>query len=494
MRLFYSSLFAVIGIGGCVFLPYFSFSFHFFFLTLLISFVSIGLFYFVEKKYKYLPLLIFVSFFSLCLASFSLFIFENKKEQNQELLYGQKVSFEASIDEYPTFRESGFLYVLKPEDPEKLFLSPHTRILYKGSSADVYNFGEKVSVHGVLQKPYEKDKKGDDSPFSYGKFLAKDNIFFTVEYGSLTFLSEGEMSFEGYLYQIRDFLKKPIEKNIQGDEGGLTLGVLLGEKKSLSAETEEMFLYVGLSHIVVLSGYNISILAEYFLKIFGFLGMGASSFLTGGFLLLFVIMVGGGATAWRAFLMTAILLFARKTGNLYSALQALLWAGFGMSLMNPYMAAYDPSFHLSFLATLGILLYGPFLKKFVQKFLPSDFFSEILSTTYAASLFVAPYLLFWMHKISFVSLFSNTVILPLVPILMFAGVLFVLLSLLLPAAAPLLSVIVFIPAWMILFLAKLFLVFPGGAVQTSLSFGGMFFSYVCLFLVFIFVQKNTKSS
>jgi competence protein ComEC len=70
-------------------------------------------------------------------------------------------------------------------------------------------------------------------------------------------------------------------------------------------------------------------------------------------------MTGASATIVRATVMALIVLFAKLLGRESEAIKALFVAGFLMLLVNPMLLLYDPSFQLSFLATLGLLLFSP---------------------------------------------------------------------------------------------------------------------------------------
>src|SRR5690606_6965228 len=107
-------------------------------------------------------------------------------------------------------------------------------------------------------------------------------------------------------------------------------------------------------HIVVLSGYNVTIVAEAFIKALSFVPRlyGYSAGMIG--IVLFAVMAGGGTTIIRASAMAVIALYAKWTGNTYNAFRALIFCGTGMILLNPLTLLYDPSFHLSFMATFAL--------------------------------------------------------------------------------------------------------------------------------------------
>src|SRR3989338_2386576 len=146
--------------------------------------------------------------------------------------------------------------------------------------------------------------------------------------------------------------KKFLEKMnfaIKSPENLLMSGLILVEKASFSQELRKSFVDTGTIHIIALSGYNVTIVAEWFMKLFSFLpknlGIGMGIFT----ILLFVLMTGGSSTAIRAGIMATLVLVARATGRNYDVARALILAGVFMILLNPFVLVYDVSFQLSFI-------------------------------------------------------------------------------------------------------------------------------------------------
>src|SRR3989344_9552327 len=137
-------------------------------------------------------------------------------------------------------------------------------------------------------------------------------------------------------------------------------GMLLGERRGMPEEVTQSFILAGLIHIVVLSGYNISIVAEQVLRFFNLIARKRVALALGAVaIVLFVIMVGAGATALRAGVMGLIAILARVLNRPAAALRALAVAVFCMVLVNPATLLYDPSFVLSVLATFGLVTLSP---------------------------------------------------------------------------------------------------------------------------------------
>ena len=196
-------------------------------------------------------------------------------------------------------------------------------------------------------------------------------------------------------------------------------GLILGES-IFSDELREKFINTGTIHIVALSGYNITIVAEWIMKLFKFLplnfGIGVGIFS----IIFFVLMTGGVSTAVRAGIMAVLVLIARATGRTYDVGRALLLTAVIMIIFNPMILRYDVSFQLSFIATVGVIYFTPKIEKYflwVTKRFGLKMFFCYDSDVY----FVLPFILYKMGNLSLVAIPANILILPFIPFTMLLG-------------------------------------------------------------------------
>jgi competence protein ComEC len=201
-------------------------------------------------------------------------------------------------------------------------------------------------------------------------------------------------------------------------------GLILGEKSSFSQALRQSFVNTGTIHIVALSWYNVTIVAEWIMKLFSQISFISLNFSIGiGIfaILLFIIMTGASSTAIRAGVMAVLALVARATGRNYDVARALVLAGVFMVLLNPFLLVFDVSFQLSFIATIAVILLAPKIEKYFL-WAPERFeLRDIISVTTAAYIFVAPFILYKMGNLSLVALPANILILPFIPFTMMLG-------------------------------------------------------------------------
>lgn len=327
-------------------------------------------------------------------------------------LVGTDVSFEGVVFHEPDRRENSQRLVVNFEDVNILI----TTELYPE-----FFYGDLVKVSGELQKP-QNFKTDIGKEFDYVNYLSKDSIYYNISFAEVDFVESNHgSSFIRFLLKIKSKFLKNIESIIPPPQSSLLGGLLLGTKQSLGEDLQQNFIDTGLIHIVVLSGYNVTIVAEAIMRSLYFLPM-TFGVLVGSFsIVFFAIMTGAGATIVRASIMAILALIARASGNAFHITRALIIAGFLMVLQNPYILYFDLSFQLSFLATVGLIFLSPILEKYFL-WLPKKFgFREIASATFATQIFVLPFILYKMGTLSVIAPITNLIILPLVPATMFFG-------------------------------------------------------------------------
>jgi competence protein ComEC len=320
------------------------------------------------------------------------------------------------VDE-PDKREGSLRLVLQSSAlifPKEVDIS--SKILLTTDLYPEYSYGDKIQMSGLLQEP-QNFTNDLGREFNYKVYLAKDGIFYQMFRPQIELVEKNQGNFfKEKILSFKYAFISHIEQTIPEPASSLAGGLLLGVKQSLGAKILDDFRKVGLIHIVVLSGYNITIVAESLMRFFGFfLRRRIASLLGLLSIVLFAVMVGAGATVVRASIMASLVIVARLTGRDFNALRALCIAGFVMLMHNPKILLFDPSFQLSFMATLGLIYLSPLVLKYIQ-FLPERFgFRELTASTISTQIFVLPLLLYMMGELSLVALPANLLVLVLVP-------------------------------------------------------------------------------
>ena len=348
----------------------------------------------------------------LAIIAFVRFFFFLPEPLLYESAVGKQVVVEGVVSDIPDVRIYNTRFTVTP-----LGEKSHILVIAPKETSVVY--GDRIRAQGLLELP-ENFMTDTGKEFNYERYLHNKDIYFSIKNAEIEYISSGNGSkILFYLFNIRQAFTRSINRVLARPESDLANGILLGERGGFSEEMRTEFVNTGTIHIIALSGYNITIVAENVMRALGFFFAQTVSVTIGGiFVVLFVLLAGAQATAVRAGIMALIMLFARLTGRSYDAGRALVIAGLLMVAYDPRVVT-DVSFQLSFLATFGILFITPKTIEWVM-FLPSRFgFRDVVATTLSATIAVLPLLLYTTGLLSIVSLPANILILPLVSYAMF---------------------------------------------------------------------------
>ncbi|MFZ2523148.1 MAG: ComEC/Rec2 family competence protein [Minisyncoccia bacterium] len=348
------------------------------------------------------------------------------KKSSLENFANKKIIVEGIVVDEPDVREKNTKLTV---EINKLTHTPdfftetkiNEKILVSVPMYPEYFYGDKVRMNLTLEEPKNFSNE-DGRVFDYKGYLRVRGIWYTSRFAKLELLSSGNGNpVKSLLFRVKQAFTDSISKALPEPESSLLGGLLLGSKQSLGKDLLTEFQKTGVSHIVVLSGYNIAIVAKNMMSLFSFLPNNLSFSVGAVSVVLFTALSGGGASATRASIMVLVALFAKQFNRDYKANRVL---GFTIVLMlapNPLLLVYDPSFQLSVLATIGIIFVAPIFEKYFGWVTERFGLREIVSSTVATQFTVLPFLVYNTGLLSLVSLPVNVLILGTIPTTMFLG-------------------------------------------------------------------------
>lgn len=293
-----------------------------------------------------------------------------------------------------------------------------------------YVYGDELEMDTKVTVP-------EISPeFDYAAYLRKDGIYALGQtVGEITVLRSPRNSMLYWLYEAKHWLAGQVNKFLPEPDSALMNGLLLGLRTQLPEEFKEALKYSGTTHIIALSGFNITIIAGFFLWMFGAIPRRYGLVMAGVGILLFVLMTGAASSVVRAAIMGGIMLFAALLHRQRNLTNAIIVAAAIMVAINPLVLQYDAGFQLSVVATIGLVSITPLV---LSKLSPlPTIIKEALATTVAATIAVFPLIVFNFGGFSLFTILANLLVVPLVPITMFVGFI----TLLIYSIAPFLSFI-----------------------------------------------------
>lgn len=346
-----------------------------------------------------------------------------------------------------------------------------------------YRVGDMLSLSGKVSAP--SSFVHETTSFDYERYLRLKSVGSEMFYPAIKYLDH-QNNFMVELKTLRGTLLLLLEKHLTHPAAYLVSGMLFGAT-SFPKDLGDVFRATGISHIIVLSGFNITLLITSILFLLRMTPLIVRVLTTVFFVLMFVVMVGAEASSIRATIMAFISLLALTLGRGYLAKQALMLSLGVMVLIAPEHLLYDTSLHLSFLATAGIVYLVPYFEKLFAGLHGS--YREMFITTLAAYIGTMPYLMYTFGAVSLYALLANMLVLPLVPALMMGGFLVVLFSKTIPLGAAIIGYLTSALSDLLIFIAQVISSLPSASLKVSLSFFGMISTYGLSILIVCFMVK-----
>jgi len=332
---------------------------------------------------------------------------------------GQNVILQGNIIDEPVKRDFSQIFILHIDCIESICdMQDNINARITADRYMEYRYGDNVKVSGKLIMPFNFKSNGGRT-FDYINYLAKDDIYYEIRKSNIEIIShDNENWISSRLFYFKSKFLYNLESVLGEPHSALAGGLVVGDKSSLGKELLDDFRRSGLIHIVVLSGYNITIIASSIRRILSFLPRNISIILGLISIILFGMLVGGGATVVRSCIMASIALFAEFIRRDYDVMRALFLAAILMLIHNPSILLHDPSFQLSFLATLGLIILASPIENRISFITERLGIRSLIASTLATQIFISPFILYIMGQISIIGIVVNIIVLPFIPITM----------------------------------------------------------------------------
>ncbi len=338
----------------------------------------------------------------------------------------RRTAIEGVIDDAPDVRATKILYTVVTSSGKVLVTD---RRMWPR-----FAYGDRVRVTGTLKQPKPTET------FAYDNYLSLFDIYTVMDASFMRVLpspsgrglpagqaglGRGVMSF---LITLRNRFESEINRVYPEPHASLLAGLLTGSRRGMPAHLTLAFKQTGLTHIIAISGTNITIVLSVIGGILFFLPLRWRFLPSIIAITAFTLLVGASASVVRAAIMGILGLVALQTGRLKEGRLLILWTATLMLLWNPKYLWYDAGFQLSFLAVIGLNEFGPILKIWLRR-VPNTFkIRETLTMTIAAQIFAMPWVVYSFGTLSLISPLANILVAPLVPFAMLFGFLGTILS------------------------------------------------------------------
>lgn len=383
-------------------------------------------------------------------------------------LYGQKVEISGIVVKDPDVRAKQTNLTITPRDYEG-------NVLITVGKYPEYQYGDELQIFGKVEEPFETED------FSYKNYLSRYDTYAVMRFPKVEKHESNQGSIiKSSLLAVKHKFQDVLSQSLPEPHNSLLLGIILGLKRSLPNDLKEALVICGISHIVVISGYNISIITKNLLKTRGFWGRRAAFIISLLAVLAFVIMSGAEASVLRAAAMGMLLVLALNVGRVYQVTNALVLTAALMIAQNPKILNFDIGFQLSFLATLGLIYLTPIFEKWLQGVPNFLQFRTNLASTMGAIIFTLPLLIYYFDRVSIVAPVVNVLILWTMPYLMFLGFVNGLVGMIYLPLAKLLGAVTWILLEYMIRVVEFFAHLPFSQTSAQIKFPVIFLYYLLL--------------
>ncbi|MFI5252495.1 MAG: DNA internalization-related competence protein ComEC/Rec2 [Bacteroidota bacterium] len=292
------------------------------------------------------------------------------------------------------------------------------------------SYGKRVSLSGsIIQLPPQRNPY----EFDYRKYLLLNGVYarLNLQNDSDIVVENGQQNvlMATFVYPVRAWINKVLEKQFKGEEEKLMKGLVLGERQEMSPDIKTAFINSGLMHILAVSGFNVGlvVLILYAGLSFFRLPMLGMVIIASLCLIYFGLLTGAQASVMRAVIMAIIFLSAKLFQRKADLLNILAVAAIVLLLIDS-RALFDVGFQLSFMAVAGLAYFYPKIDTFIKRF-PSFLTSNILlryllvsiAVSVAATLGTLPLSAYYFQKVSIAGLGMNVIAVPLSGIILGMG-------------------------------------------------------------------------
>jgi len=280
------------------------------------------------------------------------------------------------------------------------------------NSTQAIEYGDLMQLEVKCRRPKVTEK------FNEEKYLQKEGILAKCE----AVIVGGEVWQEGnifvrYVWSLKRSLRRNLAQAVSEPHASFLAALIIGGAERISPAVNADFRAAGTSHLLAISGYNISLIITIVTGMFATMAIRKSfrALIVFLFITFFVLLVGPEPSVVRASIMGALAILASTVERSANRRNILLLSAVIMNLHNPLLVRYDIGFQLSFAATLGMLYGPPLIEKIIRRLIPWDLVGGILTPTLAATIFTIPIQAFYFGTLSLAAIPANLLLLPLVP-------------------------------------------------------------------------------
>lgn len=245
-------------------------------------------------------------------------------------------------------------------------------------------------------------------------YPARGNAVARVSFAELRVLERGTSPIDA----LRRKFGAGLQSALPEPGASFGMGLLIGQRSNLPQDIADTLTAVGLTHIIAVSGYNLTIIIEAARRLFG----GRSKYQMAAVCItligVFLLITGSSPSIVRASIISTLSIAAWYVGRTIKPLVLLLTAAAITVIANPSYIWGNVSWYLSFLAFFGVVVVAPLVIGRLYRGREPGLVAKILIESLCAEIMTLPYVLYIFGQMSHVSLLANVFVAAFVPLAM----------------------------------------------------------------------------
>lgn len=375
---------------------------------------------------------------------------------------------------------------------------------YKGKKIYLYTkkdennklkYGELIEINGEYSIPSEdRNYKG----FNYREYIKTKKVYGSVKVDSSHIKIIGANKINSIFTlsnRVRNYIITTSNKLLPQKTSSLLVGILIGEKNSISEDIIEDFKISNLSHMLSVSGAHTSyiILGLTYILSKSNISKRWIYLITIFSLVLFMFITNFTPSVTRACFMSIIVLSANL---LYR--KSDIWTSISISLLliliaNPF-AINEIGLQLSYLGTIGIIVFNKSVEELLNKIRINSKISKLLSVTISAQIMIMPIMAYRFNTVSLTFFISNVLASPFLGINIILGFIAIIVSLISFSLAKLLATLLNFTLEMLIFISEFSSKIPLSSIIIKTPYLITIILIYCLVLILNYIYSIYNSN
>lgn len=312
--------------------------------------------------------------------------------------YGQKISLTVRANEDAVYGRNSQItfnaHDARLDDGTKLA----GKIAVSGFGVNAVYHGDEIQVAGKLRE-------------GYGSYQG------SMSYGQMVLIAHHP----SLVAEIRRRFAAGMQSALPEPLAPFAMGLLIGQRATLPEDIKQDLLMVGLTHIIAVSGYNLTIILQASKGLLGKISKRIATFLALAMIGVFLLLAGSSASIVRAAIVSVLSITAGYYGRTFRPLNLIMLTAAITAWANPFYIWSDASWYLSFLAFYGVMSLAPALGARLKPGGELPLVVLIGLESVSAEMMTLPYVLHTFGQMSFIGLPANVLVVALIPLAMLLG-------------------------------------------------------------------------